>query len=278
MVDLSSPFARPPCLADAHSCAVVVICGDFAGGPYIPSPAAEASNAQLSPPQGLCGRLVCTTEADLASGASPTAFNLIGTTPGTTEFPYFTVNDGVPCGAYEGTTRRTDQLCYGHQCVSAPATNQRYYWKLGPWDKCNDCNAYQGRNVTCTRTSTDQPANEAFCSGEGKPPSSQQCNDDELLCEHSLGGSITLSILGTTLQVNSAVVIGTSCGIFIFLMLCLHGCVKCAAKTALDEANREAEEREARKAGKAGGVQQPHKAKHPHAKKRAVANKPANQI
>lgn len=269
------------CLLPSLLCRSFLDSPDFAGGPWIPSPSAEASNAQLDPPQGLCGRLICTTQADLLSGASPTAFNLIGDAT-SSAYPYFTVNDGVPCGGFEGEVRRTDRLCYGRQCVSAPETNVRYYWKLGAWDKCGDCNAFQDRNVTCTRSSNQQPAPEAYCSAQGKPPTRQQCNDDELLCEHSLGGSITLSILGTQLEINSSVVIGTSAAIFVFLMMAMHGCVKCAAKTELDEADREADARAERKAGKAAGGAggaHAHRAKSPpKAKKRAVANHPLTRI
>lgn len=219
--------------------------------------------------------MICTTEADLAAGLSPTAFNLIeGATP---TLPYFTVNDGVPCGSFEGELRRTDSLCYGRQCVSAPETNVRYYWKLGAWAKCSDCDTFQDRNITCTRVSNEQTAPEDYCSAQGKPSTRQQCNDDELLCEHSLGGSITLSIMGTKLEINSAVVIGTSCGIFVFLLLALHGCVKCAAKTELDDADREADARAERKAEKAGGARAKSPQQH-QAKKRAVANKPAARI
>jgi hypothetical protein len=74
-------------------------------------------------------------------------------------------------------------------------------------------------------SSSGDQAPDIFCSQQGKPASVQQCSDDELLCEHTLGNTITLHLLGTKLLISSPIVMGVSAAFFLILMWILHTCV-----------------------------------------------------
>lgn len=201
----------------------------FPGGPWVPCPAQETLNKQLSPPQGYCGRLFCISESAAQSAAaggqvSCTYFNLAAAPE--------TMADGSPCGSYNAElgNLNTDKLCLLSQCVNVGSTSSRYHWATTDWEKCSDCDTSQSRNVSCVQTATGRPAEEVLCPPGGRPATTQRCSDEELLCDHGIAGSVEINLLGRTIAIDSGVVMGASAGIFVVLMLLLHMCVRCVAK------------------------------------------------
>jgi hypothetical protein len=176
---------------------------------------------------GLCGTLWCSQQSPLtASGCS--LFTLSSAPE--------QMADGNACGAEDETTKvpAPTSFCYKGQCVAASVTNPRYQWAVTDWEKCSDCNTQQARNVTCRRSSNNAVSLDVLCSGSDKPLTSQQCSDDELLCEQTIGGTIDLTILGRDIAVSSNVVIGVSVGIFVFLLFMVHVFVSCVKKRISD--------------------------------------------
>jgi hypothetical protein len=191
----------------------------FNGGPFVPCPIQAKLNEQFNAPYGFCGWLFCTTANDIRIGKeSCSQFNFTSVME--------IMDDGVPCGS--------DAQCYKGNCVSSTVTNVRYQWIVTDWEKCSDCNTFQSRNVSCMRVSTGTITEDTYCVAAAKPPIIQQCNDEELLCEQSLSGSISFNVLGRNIEVSSPVVMGTSAALFVFLMVALYWCTSMVSKKPQD--------------------------------------------
>lgn len=218
------------CTSHAAQCGA--LSATVRGGPWYFCPEQAAFNAKYGT-GGLCGDLWCANVPPLT--ATSCANFTLSSAPEQ-------MADGNACGSLDSETKvpASTAFCYKGACVSASSTNPRFQWSATDWEKCSDCNTRQSRNVTCQRTSNGDPSPDILCSSVDKPPTSQPCSDEELLCEASVGGTINFTVLGHSIEVSSNVVIGVSIGIFFFLLLAVHICVSCVKKRISDPAPRHA--------------------------------------
>jgi hypothetical protein len=200
----------------------------FPGGPWYPCSQQTAMNSKAG--LGYCGELYC-VDTPTTSGSGPIQCSFFDISAGPERMA-----NGTACGEPNETGELSSRMvCYNSECVAAENTNQRYRWATTEWEKCNDCNTQQGRNVSCVRTWNGQTAADLYCTQAAKPPSIQPCSDDELLCEHTIGGTISFAVLGHEIEISTAVVIGASIGIFFFLIVMLQVCTSCIVHRTTDK-------------------------------------------
>lgn len=195
-------------------------CGDvskvFSGGPWEPCPVAQQLNKQNG--REYCNTLYCSTHGDATTCSY---FDFSGANSEQ-------MADGNPCGPTTADgTPSPSSLCYKGKCVPAGLTNTRHEWRVSGWEKCSDCNTFQSRNVSCVRVANGEAAADIYCSADSRPASSQACSDEELLCDHGLGGVVEFTLLDYHIVIDSKLVMGVAGGVFAFLLLVMHLCVMC---------------------------------------------------